>query len=176
MSVNNLTELNDCDNVTGFTDTNKSPGLNTDAGQRYEGSGAISVQHTNTAGGNAMDTTQTSGGGGTFSVDMSDRTYYFQLKDNLVDTFTEALALFPDLRASQIADLLASNQGLTGSQFALIDPRGDINISSEGVDQPQVRNVSIGCSTGLTPQQISALISGLYVKTLATSRLTASKR
>ena len=90
MSVNNLTELNDCDNVTGFTDSNKTPGLNTDAGQRYEGSGSISVQHTNTAGGNEMDTTQTSGGGGTFSVDMSDRTYYFQLKDNLVNTFTNA--------------------------------------------------------------------------------------
>ena len=81
--------------------------------------------------------------------------------DNLVDTFTEALAIFPDLRASQISDLLASNQGLTGSQFALIDPRGDINISSEGVDQPQQLNVSSGGFTGLTPEQISALISGL---------------
>jgi len=98
MSVNNLTELNDCDDVTGFTDSNKTPGLNTDAGQRYEGSGSIDIQHTNTAGGNEMDTTQTSGGGGTFSVDMGDRTYYFMLKDNLVDTFANAgiMALLGD--------------------------------------------------------------------------------
>jgi hypothetical protein len=87
MSVYGLTELNDCDNVTGFTDSNKAPSLNTTVGQRYEGTGSIETQHTNTAGGDELDTTQISGGGGTFSVDMSDRTMYVQLKDNLVDTY-----------------------------------------------------------------------------------------
>ena len=87
MSVYGLTELNDCDNVTGFTDSNKAPALNTTVGQRYEGTGAIESQHTNTAGGDELDTAQTSGGGGTFSVDMSDRQLYIQLKDNLVDTY-----------------------------------------------------------------------------------------
>jgi hypothetical protein len=98
MSRYNLTELNDCDNVTGFTDSNKSPSLNTTVGQRYEGSGSIETQHTNTAGGDELDTTQTSGGGGTFSINMSDRTYYAQLKDNLVDTYANQgiMAVFGD--------------------------------------------------------------------------------
>jgi hypothetical protein len=87
VSVYNLTEVNDCDNVTGFTDSNKTPSLDTTVGQRYEGSGAISVQHTNTAGGDELDTAQSSGGGGAFSHNLSDATVYMMLKDNLVDTF-----------------------------------------------------------------------------------------
>jgi hypothetical protein len=87
MTVYNLTELNDADNATGWTDSNKAPALNTTAGQRYEGSGSIETQHTNTAGGDELDTAQTSGGGGTFSIDLSDSTVYYQFKDNLVDTY-----------------------------------------------------------------------------------------
>ena len=37
--------------------------------------------------------------------------------DNLVDTFTEALAIFAYLRAYQISDLLASKHGLNGTKF-----------------------------------------------------------
>jgi len=84
MSVDLRTELNDCDDATGFTDSNKAPGLNATVGQRYEGSGAIETQHTNSN--NELDTTQTSGGGGTFSLNLSDSTCYLLLKDNLVSS------------------------------------------------------------------------------------------
>ena len=98
MSVDLRTELNDADNVTGWTDSNKTPALNTTAGQRYEGTGAIETQHTNTAGGNELDAAQTSGGGGTYSRDLSDSTYYIMLKDNLVDTYANQgiMAVFGD--------------------------------------------------------------------------------
>lgn len=85
MSVDLRTELNDGDNVTGFASDGNTPALNTLTGQRYEGTGAIDSQHTNAN--EHMWTTQTSGGGGTFSLDLSDSTVYLMVKDNLVDTF-----------------------------------------------------------------------------------------
>jgi hypothetical protein len=85
MSTDLRTELNDCDNVTGFLGDGNSPALNTLTGQRYEGTGAISTQHTNAD--EHMWTTQTSGGGGTFNLDLSDSTVYILIKDNLVDTY-----------------------------------------------------------------------------------------
>lgn len=85
MSTDLRTELNDCDNVTGFAGDGGSPSLNTLTGQRYEGSGSIDTQHSDTQ--EHMWTTQTSGGGGTFNVDMSDMTVYLMVKDNLVDTY-----------------------------------------------------------------------------------------
>ena len=42
--------------------------------------------------------------------------------DNLVDTLSEVLSIFPDLSASQARDTLEEFPGLTGSQFRLIDP------------------------------------------------------
>ena len=42
--------------------------------------------------------------------------------DNLVDTLSEVLSIFPNLTASQARDALEENPGLTGSQFRLIDP------------------------------------------------------
>lgn len=98
MTVYNLTELNDADVITGWTDSNKSPSVNTTAGQRYEGSGSIETQHTNTAGGNELDTTQESLGSTTFSLNAVDLTFYFQLKDNLVATYANQgiMAVFGD--------------------------------------------------------------------------------
>lgn len=85
MSTDLRSELNNADDVTGWTDSNKSPSLNNTVGQRYEGTGSIETQHTNSHA--ELDTTQTSGGGGTFSIDLSNSTYYFLVKVNLVDTF-----------------------------------------------------------------------------------------
>ena len=42
--------------------------------------------------------------------------------DNLVDTLSEVLSIFPQLTASQARDALEENPGLTGSQFRLINP------------------------------------------------------
>jgi len=77
---------------------------------------------------------------------------------NIVDTLSEVLNLFPNLTASQAADALAANQGLTGSEFALINP-DVINISNiiEGGDTGPVTS---GDFTGLTPEQIAQLLTG----------------
>lgn len=84
MSSDLRTELNDCDNVTGFAGDGNAPALNTLTGQRYEGTGSIDTQHTNAA--EHVWTTQLSGGGATFSLDLSDSTIYLMVKDNLVET------------------------------------------------------------------------------------------
>ena len=42
--------------------------------------------------------------------------------DNLVDTLSEVLSIFPNLTASQARDALEENPGLTGSQFRFINP------------------------------------------------------
>jgi hypothetical protein len=86
MSVDLRTELNDCDNVTGFTDSNKAPSLGILTGQRYEGTGNIETQHTISVV-DELHTTQLSGGGATFSLDLSVSTIYVLVKDNLVQTF-----------------------------------------------------------------------------------------
>ncbi len=79
--------------------------------------------------------------------------------DNLVDTLSEVLRAFPSLTASQARDALEENQGLTQSQFRLINP-DVINLSSEGIDQPQILNNSSGGFSGLTPTQIAQLLTG----------------
>lgn len=84
MSSDLRTELNDCDNATGFVGDGATPAANTLTGQRYEGSASIDTQHSNAD--EQMHTTQLSGGGGTFSLDLSDSTCYLMVKDNLVDT------------------------------------------------------------------------------------------
>jgi len=79
--------------------------------------------------------------------------------DNIIDSFTEALSIFPDLTASQLSNLLAENVGLTGSEFALINPEGEINISSAELENQVLLNSS-GDFTGLTPEQIAQLLTG----------------
>ena len=75
--------------------------------------------------------------------------------DNLVDSLTEVLSIFPSLTASQARDVLEEYPDLTGSQFRLIDP-DVINITGE----EQIYNVSSGGFTGLTPEQIAKLLTG----------------
>jgi len=79
--------------------------------------------------------------------------------NNIVDTLSEVLNIFPNLTASQAADALAENQGLTANQFALVDP-DIINISSAGVDPDQIINNSSGGFSGLTPSQIALILTG----------------
>jgi hypothetical protein len=84
MSIDNRTELNDCDSATGWSGDGSTPAVNTTVGQRYQGTGSIESQHTNAD--EHMSTTEDSLNTGTFSIDMSDVTLYLLLKDNLVDT------------------------------------------------------------------------------------------
>jgi len=79
--------------------------------------------------------------------------------NNIVDTLSEVLNIFPNLTASQAADALAENQGLTANQFALVDP-DIINISSAGVDPDQIILNASGGFSGLTPEQIAFILTG----------------
>jgi len=78
--------------------------------------------------------------------------------DNLVDTLTEVLNIFPDLTASQARDALEENPDLTASQFRLINP-DVINISNAEIENQVFLNSS-GDFTGLTPTQIAQLLTG----------------
>lgn len=79
MSIDNRTELNDCDTITGWTGQGKEA-VNTDAGQRYEGTGSIEDQRSN-----SDEETYTTSIGGT--RDLSDSTVYIMAKDNLAESF-----------------------------------------------------------------------------------------
>lgn len=81
------------------------------------------------------------------------------LGNNIIDSLSEVLSIFPGLTASQARDALEENPGLTGSQFGLINP-DVINISNafEGGDTGPV--TSDPNFTGLTPQQIATLLTG----------------
>lgn len=83
MSVDNRTEIHDCDSSTGWQGTG-SPNLTTLTGQFYEGTGSIQGQHSNT---DEASFTNDDSAGNPFSIDMTDVTIYFMLKDNLVDTY-----------------------------------------------------------------------------------------
>jgi len=74
---------------------------------------------------------------------------------NIVDSLSEVLNIFPNLTASQARDTLEEFQGLTASQFRLIDP-DVINIT----EPEQIFNVSSGGFTGLSPEQIAKLLTG----------------
>jgi len=89
-------------------------------------------------------------GGGTFLGGVT------TFGDNLVDTLSEVLNLFPSLTASQARDALEENQGLTASQFRLANT-DIINISS---NEDQTLLNSSGDFTGLTPTQIAQLLTG----------------
>jgi len=77
----------------------------------------------------------------------------------IVDTLSEVLAIFPNLTASQAADALAENSGLTKNEFAQISP-DIINISSAGGDPEQILLNASGGFSGLTPEQIANILTG----------------
>jgi len=95
------------------------------------------------------------GGGGSFIGG----TTTFGDSSNIVDTLSEVLNIFPNLTASQAADALAQNVGLTANEFAQVDP-DIINISSAGFDPEQIFNNASGGFSGLTPQQIAFILTG----------------
>jgi len=95
------------------------------------------------------------GGGGSFIGG----TTTFGDETNIVDTLSEVLAIFPNLTASQAADALAENVGLTPNQFAQTDP-DIINISSQGFDPDQILLNASGGFSGLTPEQIANILTG----------------
>jgi len=95
------------------------------------------------------------GGGGSFIGG----TTTFGDDSNIVDTLSEVLNIFPNLTASQAADALAQNVGLTPNQFAQTDP-DIINISSAGIDPEQIFNQASGGFSGLTPEQIANILTG----------------
>jgi len=80
--------------------------------------------------------------------------------DNLIDSLSEVLNIFGNLTASQASNLLADNPGLSGNEFAQIDPFGSSSISSEGIDPDQIFNNSSGDFSGLTPEQIANILTG----------------
>jgi len=81
------------------------------------------------------------------------------LGSNIVDTLSEVLQAFPDLTASQAANLLSSNQGLTQTEFSMISPFNP-SISSAGGDPEQIINQASGGFSGLTPEQIAFILTG----------------
>jgi len=81
------------------------------------------------------------------------------LGSNIVDTLSEVLQAFPNLSASQAANLLESNQGLTQTEFSMISPFNP-SISSAGGDPEQVFNQASGGFSGLTPEQIAFILTG----------------
>jgi len=81
------------------------------------------------------------------------------LGSNIVDTLTEVLQAFPNLSASQAANLLESNQGLTQTEFSMISPFNP-SISSAGGDPEQIINQASGGFSGLTPEQIAFILTG----------------
>jgi hypothetical protein len=78
MSVDLRTELNACDSITGFTGDGPV-GVDNTTGFVYQGTNAITTQHTNTDEG--IYTTSIGG-----TRNLSDATCYMILKDNLVQT------------------------------------------------------------------------------------------
>lgn len=85
MSVDNRTQLNDCETFANGWTAAAQGGDNTTTGQFYEGTGSIEAQHSNT---DEETFTNQDSAGSTFNLDWSDTTVYMLVKDNLVDTFT----------------------------------------------------------------------------------------
>lgn len=80
MSTDLRTTLNACDNATGFVGDGPTPAVNTTTGQRYQGSGSIESQHSNSD--EQMHTTSIGG-----TRNLAAATVHWLLKDNLVATF-----------------------------------------------------------------------------------------
>jgi hypothetical protein len=85
MSVDNRTQLNDCENFAGGWTAAAQGGDNTTTGQFYEGTGSVESQHSNAD--EETFTNQETNTNTTFNLDWSDTTVYMLIKDNLVDTF-----------------------------------------------------------------------------------------
>jgi len=84
MSVDNRTQLNNCETFANGWTAAAQGGDNTTTGQFYEGTGSIEAQHSNS---DEETFTVQDSGGATFNLDLSDSTVYVLIKDNLVDTF-----------------------------------------------------------------------------------------
>lgn len=84
MSVDNRTMLNDCEDNTGWIGDDSASAAN-NIGEYYEGSNSLSSQFGETI--REMYTTEDSVNTGTFNIDLSDSTFYWLVKDNLVETF-----------------------------------------------------------------------------------------
>lgn len=84
MSVDNRTQLNDCETFANGWSAAAQGGDNTTTGQFYEGTGSIEAQHSNS---DEETFTNQDSVGSTFNLDWSDTTVYMLIKDNLVDTF-----------------------------------------------------------------------------------------
>jgi len=77
----------------------------------------------------------------------------------IVDTLSEVLSIFPNLTASQAADALTENVGLTKNEFAQVDP-DIINISSAGIDPAQIFLNASGGFSGLSAEDIVKMLTG----------------
>jgi len=77
----------------------------------------------------------------------------------IVDTFSEVLALFPELSASMAGDLLRENPDLTQSEFRLLDP-DVLNISNIGFEEGEQTLLNAGEFSGLSPEQIAFILTG----------------
>ena len=84
MSVDNRTQLNNCETFANGWTAAAQGGDNTTTGQFYEGTGSIESQHSNS---DEETFTVQDSGGATFNLDLSDSTVYILIKDNLIDTF-----------------------------------------------------------------------------------------
>ena len=85
MSTDNRRKVNDCEANTGWAGDDTANAIAT-AGSFIEGSGALSTQLSNSD--EQMHTTQDTTSAGTYSTDWSDSTLYMNIKDNLMDSFT----------------------------------------------------------------------------------------
>jgi hypothetical protein len=88
MSVDNRTDINDCeDDNVNFSTTGGALGTNTAAGNYIEGAASVQMLHSN-----VYDHTYTvdDSGGTTLAIDMSDVTYYILVKANGWSTYSVA--------------------------------------------------------------------------------------
>ena len=88
MSVDNRIEHNDCEiglAAGGWSGDGPTPDIIGTVGQFYQGSNAIESQHDD--GDEQMHTTEETIGDAVYSIDVTDQTWYFQVKDNLLDTY-----------------------------------------------------------------------------------------
>ena len=111
MTVDNRVILNDCEGPSSeFTDTAKTPVLETDAGLFYEGIASMAIQHSNS---NASMLAILDTSGSVFSLSAADFTFYLLMKDGFVDSLANG-----------------------GVQFALSDGINHVGFDIAGFDAP----------------------------------------
>jgi hypothetical protein len=84
MSVDNRTQLNDCETFANGWTAAAQGGDNTTTGQFYEGTGSIESQHSDS---DQETWTNQDSAGSTFNLDFTDTTIYMLIKDGLVDSY-----------------------------------------------------------------------------------------